>query len=679
MRWQGNLSLLITAAGCALAFSSVAVAGISCTASPTSSAAGSGGGTGGGTLLDGGASASLRLAPDDPILVASLPLTGQTIPFRCLAEDSGEPVDGATFSLSAADLGFLSEDGVFTPSGKGVGQVAVRCTKGEASAQTSLRVRIHAVDTDSGLAPEQIDALSKDGGEIQDPDFQYLYPYGGTVFPRGIPAPEVHLSTGIAPGEVFRVHIVTDGLEYEGFFNVPATSTRLRMSQPAWDALTGAAGGKKVEIRVTKLSQGQKYGPITTSVLIAPGDLHGTIYYNTYDSPLAQNTGAVMRIKGSAPGPDVMIGGCTVCHGVASDGSTLAAANHAGPGGIFDLASGALDPPLLWQEPELLAFAALYPEGGGVLVTSAMPGAFWPPNTPGTSAGPWPSSLLTRSGTVVPGSGIEAFWAQTPAFSMDGTRLAFTNRDPVPPHASVLAQLRYDSATHKFSDYEVLAMPKAKHHLAWPAYTPDGQYLLYQDGLSDDLATWQDTTPLNEGRILAVHVETRQVTYLLKLNGDGAMPAGARDEAKNFMPTIAPVASGGYLWVMFTSRRTYGNRLTGSDAETKRLWIAALDIGAPPGVDGSHPAFYLPGQELEAGNSRGFWVLDPCKADGDGCQTGDECCGGQCDLKGEPPALQCGPPDGSCSDEFEVCVKDSDCCDDSLICINGKCALVPPN
>ncbi len=631
-----------------------------------------------GDLVDGGLEGSLRLEPEQPVLVLSLPLSGQTIPFRCLATDTGKPAESATFSLSSSELGSVSSDGVFTPNGLGTGQVTVSCGKGSASAKTLLRQRIHAVDTDSSLTLDQISTL-RQGEGASDPKFHFLYPYDETVFPQGTPAPEIHLSTGSAPGEAFYVSIAVDDLVYEGFFNASAKNTQLHISQPAWNALTAAAGGKKVAVRVAKLSQGKKYGPITRSIQIAPGKLHGTIYYNTYDSLLAQKTGAVMRIKGSASSPEVLIGGCTGCHGVSSDGSTLAAANHAGPGGIFDLSSAAVDPPAVWQEPERAAFGALYPKGGEVMVTSAMPGSYWPPNTPGSSIGPWASELRSRSGMLVPGSGIEGFYAQTPAFSHDGTRLAFTNRDPVPPHSSALAVLSYNAVAHKFNGYDVLATPKPGHHLAWPAFTPDGKYVLYQDGRSDDLATWKDSSSLNEGRLFAVDVQTNQVTYLLKLNGDGAMPAGARDEAKNFMPTVAPVASGGYFWVMFTSRRTYGNKLTGSDADTKRLWVAAFDISAPPGVDPSHPAFYLPGQELESGNTRGFWVLDPCKSDDATCESGDECCGGRCAPKGSPPELRCSIPDSSCSREFEVCAKDGDCCGNaSLACINGKCALIPP-
>ena len=66
----------------------------------------------------------------------------------------------------------------------------------------------------------------------------------------------------------------------------------------------------------------------------------------------------------------------------------------------------------------------------------------------------------------------------------------------------------------------------------------------------------------------------------------------------------------------------------------KKLWVAAIDLNAAPGADPSHPAFYLPGQELLASNWHQSWVLDPCRSDGSSCATGDQCCNGHCAANG---------------------------------------------
>ena len=109
---------------------------------------------------------------------------------------------------------------------------------------------------------------------------------------------------------------------------------------------------------------------------------------------------------------------------------------------------------------------------------------------------------------------------------------------------------------------------------------------------------------------------------------------------------------------------------------TKKLWVAAIDLSAPPGADASHPAFYLPAQELLAGNARAFWVQDPCRADGKSCETGDQCCNGYCQPDGAGGALICSnkPPMSMCSMVQEKCASRADCCDTTNVCINGFCA-----
>ena len=160
---------------------------------------------------------------------------------------------------------------------------------------------------------------------------------------------------------------------------------------------------------------------------------------------------------------------------------------------------------------------------------------------------------------------------------------------------------------------------------------------------------------------------------------------------------MQPIVAGGYAWVVFTSRRLYGNQLTAVPWQSwpprlrhydpptsppKKLWVAAIDLNAPPGSDPSHPAFYLPAQELLAGNSRGFWVLDPCKRRRRRrARRGDQCCNGYCEPNGDGGALVCSntPPDGNCSAPQEKCTTAADCCDATDVCINGFCANITPN
>src|SRR5690606_27790029 len=83
----------------------------------------------------------------------------------------------------------------------------------------------------------------------------------------------------------------------------------------------------------------------------------------------------------------------------------------------------------------------------------------------------------------------------------------------------------------------------------------------------------------------------------------GSIDADHSDDVNlNYEPTVNPIASGGYAWVVFTSRRMYGSVADippfcsdprGVDLidniTPKKLWVAAVDLTAPPGTDPSHP------------------------------------------------------------------------------------------
>ena len=162
--------------------------------------------------------------------------------------------------------------------------------------------------------------------------------------------------------------------------------------------------------------------------------------------------------------------------------------------------------------------------------------------------------------------------------------------------------------------------------------------MLYQVGSDSTFETDCQYT----GDIYAVDVATKTVRRLDILDGyTGSSAASylpASDPGLNFAPTMLPEAVGGYFWAIFTSHRSYGSMLASKansaglglsncfsaqgDEANGKLWVAAIDIGAAPGTDPSHPAFYLDGQELQADNLRGYWVLPACQAHGDQLRIG---------------------------------------------------------
>ena len=111
----------------------------------------------------------------------------------------------------------------------------------------------------------------------------------------------------------------------------------------------------------------------------------------------------------------------------------------------------------------------------------------------------------------------------------------------------------------------------------------------------------------------------------------------------------------------------------------QQLWVSALDANLPAGKDPSHPAFYLPGQDVTTGNHRAFASLDACLADGDPCSAGTDCCNGYCTngVCGRQDTVPGNPP--ACSQEQDKCSSNADCCPGlNLTCIGGYCSFIAP-
>lgn len=470
-----------------------------------------------------------------------------------------------------------------------------------------------------------------------------------------------------------------------------------------WNAITTSAqASDPVTVQVTKSASGAVTGPITETWAIAQGSLEGTVYYNTYTSPLANGVGAVMRIK---PGGDaqVFIGGsatgCTVCHTVSANGSILTASHGTSEllgdynsGTSYDLTQ---DAGIIHQESDsAFSFGALTPDGtllmsdGAMTRTDPTNSLDWTPNVPGQTQGPRPSGLYDpRTGTPIPAPGWDGTvtYALMPSFSPDATAIVFNHYDTGSGHS--LATMQFDQTSRTFSSL-VDVTTDATSFLGWPSFTPDGSAILFETDSRQDYATWQSAT----GDLSIVDLATKTVTSLDLLNGLSGgniyLPYGAAEAHLNFEPTILPVAVGGYFWVVFTSLREYGNTITDPLAQDlltdrRKLWVAALDIpsagSSSAGTDVSHPAFYLPGQEQAAGNMRGFWALDPCQQAGATCTSGAQCCSGFCRSSGTGALACVGAPSG-CSQVTEKCAQDSDCCGASqgIFCVNGFCSVPTP-
>ena len=472
---------------------------------------------------------------------------------------------------------------------------------------------------------------------------------------------------------------------------------------------------------------GKQYGAGTLA--IAPGAAAPTL------------VGGVPSVNPAGDGT-----GCRVCHTASADGATLVTQASNSDATIYDPTvilsltndtTGGAGTPLASTPPNgnaELAFPALYRDGSLLFSNAAVMNG---PISAGLIPGDGTSQLYSLpAGTPIPGvTGLPAgFAAGVPSFSPDGTHVSFNFWGGSFPGGAMgdqvsLGVIDFDVATLAFSNPRVVYTPPGASTgcdaasgnpcdpaVIYSSFLPSSSAIVFEQELGNggDVEdwgyTWNGTDPSyptgHTSELWWVDLASGTPHRLDQLNGYNAsgsvyLPSGtkhpaAQDATLNYEPTVTPISAGGYAWIVFTSRRLYGNVATlppwtsnpaqyawhdAGNVTPKKLWVAAIDLNATPGKDASHPAFYLPGQELYAGNARGYWTVPPCRPDGSSCQVGDQCCGGFCQAAEDAGGLICTAQKPTCSAEYEKCTTTSDCCGatmGAIQCINSICSLSSP-
>jgi hypothetical protein len=605
-----------------------------------------------------------------------------------------------------------------------------------------------------GAPPSAGQLATLNGSPTADPSVSLLYPYDGTVWPQALLAPLLQWASGSHSFDSAYVHIQEKHFEYKGYFAANAKPfVNLPIPQAAWTALGYSNGKEPVSVSIV-LGEGSKaYGPYTQTWTIAQGALQGTIYYNSYGTSLVQNSDTVdaygkqygagtLAIAPGSATPARIAGvpsvsgsgngtGCRVCHTASADGTTLvtqAANADASSYAITEYVSltndttGGAGTPAATAN---LSFPALYRDGSLLFSNAAVMNG---PASANLIPGDGTSKLYALpGGTLVPGvTGLPAgFAAGLPSFSPDGTHVSFNFWGGSLPGGAAADQVSlgvidFNAATLTFSNPRVVYTPQGasggEPAVIYSSFLPSSSAIVFEQEISnggdaeDWGYTWAGSSPSappgHTAELWWLDLPSGKPHRLDQLDGygpsgtvylsSGASHPAAQDAKVNYEPTVTPISSGGYAWVVFTSRRLYGNVATlppwtsdptlykwhdPGNVTPKKLWVAAVDLNAPPGTDPSHPAFYLPGQELYAGNSRGYWTVPPCRPDGSSCDVGDQCCGGFCESAPDGGGLVCTAQQPTCSAQYDKCNQTSDCCGaatGTIQCINHVCSVVPP-
>ncbi|HEX8795545.1 MAG TPA: hypothetical protein VF765_31565 [Polyangiaceae bacterium] len=613
--------------------------------------------------------------------------------------------NGVTWGADAPAVGSLAGTGLFTANGALGGLVDVSATYMGKKAAATLNVKLLVQQNSANVPPGVQTSLQ--GATTPDMTTNWAYPYDGTVWPRGLNAPILQWMGGAASDDYY-VHLTSASYELQAFVtSTGAPSSQIALAQATWAQFTDSSSG------AATLEVARWDGSAATVVTkqgwsIAPASMRGTIYY------WANNLGRIMRLTpGSTTPQDFSQGivpaptqGCSMaCHTVSANGSSMIAAGGTF-GGTYDLQNNKMGysvgagensgPIRQW------GLSSISPKGDYVIVNALMDAL----------TGLTPDGIFSAgTGQPVANSGLSATEKTfMPAFSPDGTGFVFVTGSnpgtgywlatgapgptaPTDPAWGWLKAYDFDETkTPMFTNERQLVGPgtdPSSNVIAWPTMSPDGQWVIYSrlnwtdPSMQHNLSSYPGPSgPDVDGDLYMASTKTPGVeTRLGWLDGDHTtFAAGARDQHLNYEPSAAPVAAGGYFWVVFHTRRTYGNILTGDRSTEKQLWVAAIDQKPQAGKDPSHPAFWLPGQDTTTLNLRGYWSLPPCAANGQSCQSGTDCCGGYCSsgADGGPPVCQ--STSSGCSQTGNKCNTTSDCCNSAggVTCINHVCSEPTP-
>ncbi len=508
------------------------------------------------------------------------------------------------------------------------------------------------------------------------------YPLDHVLFPRNVWAPDVQWDGAAAMGDLFRVrfaggpvtltaYVIHSGAMFRNDYVVDNT---------AWRQLANASGGRELTLVVDHWDSARDEVISGTPIRVrfARGSIAGAVYYWTLGTfggtegrivRVMQGTDSAPAVQNFMPMPPPRADGmrCAACHSLSRNGNFLALSLGDGElGGVYDVTTDLTGPmpPAVFLFNQPWFFAAFNPDGSRILMTN-------------------PSQATTllngRNGAVVtPASGALPN-ATHPTWAPDGANVAMITSandawDLNRGDLSIMPAMsgdRFGAARVIHRGADLMSAPEGGPMDAYPTFSPDSRYLVFQHGTRVLVSA--------RGATGALYVMSPSGGTPVRMNNASIGDAMGDGFYPNFTPFNTPnTDTDTVYWVLHYSRRDYGNRLAGTRGTHRRqIWVTALATNPTAGGDPSYVPYWLPGQEVAQENASAYWAPVPCRATGEACSSDSQCCSGNCvTLTAAMHACQPPPPSG-CRREGESCGGNSDCCDRNFECAGGVCLATP--
>ncbi len=351
----------------------------------------------------------------------------------------------------------------------------------------------------------------------------------------------------------------------------------------------------------------------------------GAVYYwNTTLATVRVLEAGTLTPK-SLPGITGGMFGCTGCHSVSPDGSTVAVSSFIGAGMAsmgMQLLTGKSGTAPSWLSPKAASFLA-----GSFTIAAAFSPSYF------NDAGKWlvvPQGGKLKSVNLITGQtysmvkggdlGQQAF----PTWSPNGETIIYASATDVGnsfsgsvPTALYTVPFGNGVDTGKGGIASPVAgadEPGIFHY--YPSFTPDGKYVVYNraDPKGPTCPSSGGGGGPSSGGGATTYDNCNAEVWMMPAIGGTAIRLDkanqSTDPLTNSWPTFGGVV-GQYYWMAFSSRRDYGFLHTGNPP-SPQVYIAAVDPEKLlNGQDGSFAALWLPGQDMSSGCHIARWSAPP--------------------------------------------------------------------
>lgn len=475
--------------------------------------------------------------------------------------EDGEIValDTVEWSLSNRSVGTLDELGLFTPTQDNGGYSYVTARLAGVEGEAALTLTFVEELNDESIDPHLFDSTV-----VSEQEF-WLYPEDGVNFPRNTPSIRFMWSDmGAAAYRLRLTSPVTD-------VSVYTTGTSWTADVATWQQIVATNAGGSVDVELEASVAGTVVATPPRTLSVNRMDAEGSIVYWT-----TTNSGLMEIPYGEEASEYLTVnqtGRCLGCHVISSQGHIAF---------TYDGGNGPLGIKTVNDLSDVEATNSVY---GNFKAYS--PDGEWLVTT-------YYGSLLLYDGVTaeylgeVPLSGDVTM----PTWSPDGDRIVVVT---TPGHDADwsfyggslgVIDVYGDGA---FSDVSSLWTPSSGN-VCYPEFSPDGN--------------WIALNLSNEDCYDDVYADV----YVMRATGGDPIALDAANNTTgltNSWPRWGPIPDDDVLWLTFSSKRAYGNIVSGQP----QIWVAGFDPArALQGQDPSWPAFWLPGQATSDNNHIPVWA-----------------------------------------------------------------------